>query len=358
MQHQQQKGDTLAVSVIIPTYKRGYLLTHVLEALTVQTSKNFEVLIIVKPSGDETDQIIEKYREKLQINVVLQNHGYVTDALNLGLKNAKGEIIVLLDDDAIPFPNLIQSYILAYSVPNIGAVAGDVVPVILKENKICQFKDTPSEIISSKIPRLTLFRKFRHYPLKGLENYLFYISKAGFVSLNYKVAQKASDNKIVDSFLAKGANMSFSSKFVAEFQFPTSCILGLAFEQYLAWYLWKKGCRVIFNPSIKVYHIHHGQSLSRNIRDVKKVAVHCAETSLLFYRLYGSEPELSIMHRIVWLLMDPFVDVLHICLRKKNFSVKMFKNVFFAELIGLRWFICKKLGLNYSPLIDLEKMLR
>lgn len=56
---------TPTVSVIIPTYKRGHLLKHVLEALTNQSCQDFEVLMIVKPSGDTTEEVIKEYREKL-----------------------------------------------------------------------------------------------------------------------------------------------------------------------------------------------------------------------------------------------------------------------------------------------------
>jgi len=169
-----------AVSIIIPTYKRGHLLTYVLEALTTQTNADFEVLMIVKPSGDGTEQVIKEYFERLAITIIIQTQGYVTDALNLGLKRAEGDIIVFLDDDAIPFPNLIQSYVMSYSLSGIGGVAGDVIPVVVEENKICQFKDTPSEIIpKDTFEKNTLFRRLIDRPLKGLENYLLYLSKEG-----------------------------------------------------------------------------------------------------------------------------------------------------------------------------------
>jgi glycosyltransferase involved in cell wall biosynthesis len=354
---QCQKERKPTVSIIIATYKRGHLLNHVLDALTAQTIEDFEVLTIVKPSGDGTEQVIAQYHERLKIKVIIQNHGYVTDALNLGLKNVEGEIIVLLDDDAIPFPNFVQSYILSYASPEVGGVAGDVIPVTLNGNKICPLAATPSEIVRPAALENTFVRKLRNCPLKGLENYFLYISKAGVLYFNHKVSGKASI-QIVDSLLAKGANLSFSLKASAGFQFPTSCIIGLTFEQYLGWFLWKKGYRVLFNPEIKVYHINHGQSLSRNIKDAKKEALFCAEEKLLFYRLYGDEPELSMMYRLVWLLLDVMLDIKNICLYKKTSCIRMAKNKFFAELIGLRWLICKKLGSNYSPLVDLEKMLK
>jgi len=355
LQHSKRKNPT--VSVIIATYKRGHLLNYVLEALSDQTIKDFEVLMIVKPSGDRTEQVIEAYRERLKIKVIIQTYGYFTDALNLGLKHVEGDIIVFLDDDAIPFPDLIHSYILSYSMPNVGGVAGDVIPVILKENKIYPFKDIPSEITFTKDLKKTFFRKIINRPLKGLDNYLIYISRAGFVCLNHEVASRAG-SQCVNSLLAKGANMSISSKASTGFQFPASWILGLSNEQYLGLHLWKKGYSVIFNPAVKAYHINHGQSLSRNVKDAKKAAILCTEVRLLFYRLHGSEPDLSAMHRLVLLILEIIVDIKNICLHRETSRINMFKNKFFAELIGLRWLIYKRLGLSYSPLADLEKMLQ
>lgn len=207
---------------------------------------------------------------------------------------------------------------MAYSSPDVGGVAGDVIPVTMNGgHKICLFPDTPSELVRPVTLRNIFARRIRNRPLKGLENYFLYLSKAGILYFNNKIAEKASNNLIVDSLLAKGANMSFSLKASTGFQFHTSCILGLTFEQYLGWYLWKKGYRVLFNPTIKVYHIHHGQTLSRNVKDPKKVALSCTEEKLLFYRLYGDEPELSIMYRLVWLLLDVLLDIKNICLHKK-----------------------------------------
>ena len=346
------------VSVIIPTYKRGHVLNHVLKALTNQTSKDFEVLMIVKPSGDGTEEVIKEYSQKLNSKVIIQSEGYVIDALNLGLKNADGEIIVFLDDDAIPFPNLIQAYITSYTTPEIGGVAGEVISVALRGDKVCQLEGNPSEIITPEIKNQSsnIAIKLWSRPLKGLEDYLIYLSKAGFVSINSEAANRAL-SQIVNSLLGKGANMSISSKAAAGFKFPTSWILGLTFEQYLGWYLWKKGYRVIFNPEIKAYHIHHGQSLSRNIKEPKKEAVLYTEARILFYRLYGSEPELSVMHRLVLLFIETIVDIKSICLNKETFRIARSKNKFYAEVLGLRWLIYKKLRLDYSPLADLKKML-
>ena len=351
---------TPTVSVIIPTYKRGHLLKHVLEALTNQSCQDFEVLMIVKPSGDTTEEVIKEYREKLAIKVVKQNQGYVIDALNLGLNHTQGKIIVFLDDDAIPFPDLISEYIMAYKTTGVGGVAGDVVPVTIFGNKICQIEGTPSEIleVNKKLYSENAFiKKLCNRPLKGLEDYLLYLSKAGFVSLNFEAKNRALSQR-VNSLLAKGANMSISSDAAKGFRFPDAWILGLTFEQYLGWYLWKKGYQVLFNPAIKAYHIHHGQSLSRNIRDAKKEAVLYTEDRLLFYRLYDSEPELSLIHRLVSLAIETTIDIKSICLNKDNTRINKLKSKFSAEMLGIKWLIHKKIGSKYTPRADLERILQ
>lgn len=347
------------VSIIIATYKRAYLLDCVLNALTNQTYKNFEVLAIVKPSEDKTEDIIEKYSNRLKIKVISQSKGFVVDALNLGLKKTKGQITIFLDDDAIPFPNLVQTHVESYRLSNIGGVAGNLLTTTIDDLEICDFKKKPSELVHS-FNRTSLATrigmKVWNQPIKGLEDYLFYISKAGIASMNNKVADSA-NHQIRKSLLGRGANMSVLSATVEEFSFPNSWILGFTFEQFLGWYLWKKGYTVIFNPKIQAYHIQHGQSLSRNLETKRETLLHI-EKKILFYRLYGIEPELSVMHRIVWLIVETMIDVKRICINKEIHRIARIKSTLYSEVIGIKWTLYNMLNLTYSPLSDLEKLLK
>jgi glycosyltransferase involved in cell wall biosynthesis len=51
------------MSVLIPTYKRAHLIIHVLEGLKKQTYSNFEVLVVLKSSGDGTEQILKNFEK-------------------------------------------------------------------------------------------------------------------------------------------------------------------------------------------------------------------------------------------------------------------------------------------------------
>lgn len=342
------------VSVLIPTYKRAHLIGYALEGLRKQTYRNFEVIIVLKPSGDGTEEAIKIYENAMDIKLILQKDGYVTDALNLGLTHAEGDIITFLDDDAIPFPDWIQNHVKIYTESDVGGVAGDVIPIKMKGNELIPVKGKTSEIIPSFKPFLeTIGRKIWNRPLEGLENYLVYISKAGAVAYNTNLSQKARCQP-TKSLLGMGANMSILSRAVENFKFPSSWILGLTWEQFLGWHIWKKGFNLIFNPNAKVYHIFHEQTLTRNIKEAKRDTLRIIEHNLLFYQLYNLEHNLSKLHRIAWLTFSALLNIKKICKEKEIQRNTEIKSMFQSEIIGLKWLIYRKLGSYYSPLMDLE----
>ncbi len=346
------------VTILIPTYKRASLLDYALNGLTNQTYFNFEVLVVFKPSGDGTEQVVNGYVNKLKINSIPQTGRYMIDALNTGLSNAKGEIILFLDDDVIPFPNLVQTHVESYRLPNIGGVAGDVLRASFGDKEIGEFKNKPSDLLPTQSRVSSAARigmKVWNQPLQGQESYLFYISKAGVACMNSNAANAATQ-KITKSLLARGANMSVLSAAISDFRFPTSWILGFTFEQYLGWYIWKKGYTQLFNPKIKVYHLAHGKSLSRNFRATKRETLLFTEQKLLFYRLYGMEPQLSLLHRLVWLAFETLIDIKRICLNKELHRTAGVKSTFYSAVIGAKMVLQKMLHLTYSSLSDLEKL--
>ena len=48
------------VTVVIPTYKRADILPHLLSALKRQTYQNFDLVVVVKPSGDGTEELLKQ----------------------------------------------------------------------------------------------------------------------------------------------------------------------------------------------------------------------------------------------------------------------------------------------------------
>jgi glycosyltransferase involved in cell wall biosynthesis len=98
------------ISVIIPTYNRGYVIRQTLDSVLVQTISDFEILIVDDGSTDDTKQIIDEIKDS-RIKYFYQNNGGVSSARNLGLKNAQGKFVCFLDSDDLWPANFLQTMI-------------------------------------------------------------------------------------------------------------------------------------------------------------------------------------------------------------------------------------------------------
>jgi GT2 family glycosyltransferase len=93
------------VSIILPSRNGAHLLAECLAALWAQTFRDFEVVVVDDASTDNTYDLLLGYPEvkKLVRLPGTRGHGFVA-AVNAGLVEARGGIIVLLNNDAVPDP--------------------------------------------------------------------------------------------------------------------------------------------------------------------------------------------------------------------------------------------------------------
>ena len=88
------------ISVIVPVYNVEPYLEKCLDSIIGQTYKDLDILVIDDGSTDHSDEICDKYAEKdKRIKVFHTENRGLSAARNLGLENAKGEYIGLVDSD-------------------------------------------------------------------------------------------------------------------------------------------------------------------------------------------------------------------------------------------------------------------
>ena len=89
------------ITILTPTYNREKNLKMAYESLKSQTDKRFEWLIIDDGSKDNTKVYINKIKKDKIINIryIYKENGGKHTALNVGTKEAKGELILTLDSD-------------------------------------------------------------------------------------------------------------------------------------------------------------------------------------------------------------------------------------------------------------------
>jgi glycosyltransferase involved in cell wall biosynthesis len=91
----------MLLSVIIPTHNRMAPLEKCLWALEAQTWREFEVVIAVDGSTDGTLALLEafKHRQPFPITVLANPQAGRSAARNAAMNAARGEILVMCDDD-------------------------------------------------------------------------------------------------------------------------------------------------------------------------------------------------------------------------------------------------------------------
>ena len=332
--------------MVIPTYKGAKWIGYTLSALERQTFKNFDVIVIIKPSRDGTERIVENYKHSLKLTMVIQKRGGFIDALNIGLRKAKGEIIAFLDDDAVPFRTWLEQLVRTYKQMRVAGVAGDVIPAIMRDGRLSLIREKGSEVLpKDEVPIGKIGLKLWYRPLEGQEKYLFYITKSGVPHRNVACEKVQGAMK---SLLGMGANMSFLRTAVKDFRFSKSMstTTGYANEQYIGWWLWAKGHNVVLNPKVKVRHIVHGQSLGRFFKGKRVLTVE-SEIQLFFYRLLPYEKGLSMMHRIVYLAFRTAICVKNVG-KDRTYWYRL-RGVIHGNILGLAWLISRKIGGSYIP---------
>ena len=90
----------IKVSVIVPVYNVEPYLEKCLDSLVNQTLKNIEIICINDGSPDNSQKIIDKYKNRYSNIVSIEdtNHGQGY-ARNKGINLAKGKYIMFLDSD-------------------------------------------------------------------------------------------------------------------------------------------------------------------------------------------------------------------------------------------------------------------
>ncbi|OGC03833.1 hypothetical protein A2276_08280 [candidate division WOR-1 bacterium RIFOXYA12_FULL_43_27] len=107
------------LSVVIGTFNQKDSLKLVLESFTKQTYKDFEIIVVDSSSTDGTEEIVRTEQCSVPtLQYIRQENNGKTAARNRGIKEAKGEIILLTDADMIADSQLVEEHIKAHKKYN------------------------------------------------------------------------------------------------------------------------------------------------------------------------------------------------------------------------------------------------
>ena len=117
------------ISIIICTFNSHKTISDTIKSIKKQNYKNYEIVIIDNNSHDNTLKIIKNFKIKNLKIISVINVG-LYEAINIGIKKAKGKIISILHSDDFYYnKDVLSSVVKGFRLSNALIVYGDLLYV-------------------------------------------------------------------------------------------------------------------------------------------------------------------------------------------------------------------------------------
>lgn len=91
----------MLISVVIPAYNREKYIEKSVRSILSQDYKELEVIVVDDGSKDKTSEVVSKIDDERVKLITCEKNGGACKARNIGIENAKGEIIAFQDSDDV-----------------------------------------------------------------------------------------------------------------------------------------------------------------------------------------------------------------------------------------------------------------
>jgi len=192
------------ISAIITTFNRANFLKKAIRSALNQTFKDFELLILDNNSTDETETVVKGFPDK-KIKYIKHRPLNISQARNLGIKEAKGKYIAFLDDDDDWLPNKLKDQIEIFKKekdPEVMMIYGGFIRTYANSKKTEKYipqskgkitatllwqKDPVTGSASNPLIKKEIFKKIGGYDEKVLtgEDWEFYLRLSKKYKINF-----------------------------------------------------------------------------------------------------------------------------------------------------------------------------
>ena len=292
-----------SISIIIPTKDRIQDIARCLESILIQTILPDEVIIVDSSDTEELKSTFNSFDNLnigyVHIEVDKKFKGSQQIAMNVGLDNSDGDILIFLDDDVILDKNYIENIVRVFENDAEGKIGGVTGEVVVEEN--------------SPIKRfLILF--YQAIPL------IFFLTRHGdgrFQASGFPtIIKSGSVNELTNVEFLYGCNMAFRKNVIAEFRFDENLnIHGCCFgdDDDTAYRISRK-YQNIYTPFAKAVHNMSPVRANKYVKNRLMVMNH--------YYLFKKNLPQDFTHKFAfwWSVMGLFVKETIMGVMKRNSS--------------------------------------
>ncbi len=285
------------ISIIICTYNRQDILQKTLAEFSLQSASenDYEIVLINNNSPDDTEAVCSDFTGKhpaIHFNYIMEMNQGLSYARNRGVKEAKGEILVFLDDDAFIMKDYVKNLKAFFQThPDAMLAGGRIFPYfeserpqwmsrfllsitssIDKGNQICLFKGRSYPIGANMIFKRKIFDDFGLFDVQlgrrgdnmeaAEEKDLFLRVKKAGIPIYYlpdvSVRHWVPDKRLTDEYFSRQAyGIGYSEKVrannISSMEYLKSCgreifKWGATFILFLAYALcfqFSKACKLV-----------------------------------------------------------------------------------------------------------------
>ena len=154
---ENQLADHPAVTVLIDTYNYGHFLGRAIESVMGQTypSSSIEILVVDDGSTDNSAEVVQRYGER--VRYIRKARGGQASAINEGFRQARGDVVCLLDADDYFYPDKVSRVVAEFqSSPAVGLVHDrfDIIDEVSQRTREISWERTWTgrKVTVSKVP--------------------------------------------------------------------------------------------------------------------------------------------------------------------------------------------------------------
>jgi GT2 family glycosyltransferase len=249
-------NNALSFSIAISTFDRNDDLEKCLFALSKQTFKDFEILIVNGGKPEPVRNTLKMFTG-LNIKIVDQERKGIVEARNLGWRRSSADIVCFIDDDLIVSPQWLENIRAAFLSD--GKIAGVTGPTLIPEDRLNNrdFMYFLRESGASKNILIRIFAKL--YKEIILENKIMNVGKilkSGAFTPGSNFKECLDLPGLIEVDYLEACQMCFKRSLLAELNGFDYIYEGTGEwnEPDFAFRVRKKGYRLVFNPKAVTYH--------------------------------------------------------------------------------------------------------
>lgn len=115
------------VSIIVPVYKVEAYLEECIKSILNQSYENFELILVDDGSPDQCGTICDRWASTdHRVKVIHKANGGLSDARNVGIDAAKGELITFIDSDDFISKNYLEALVIKQQECQADIVQGEM----------------------------------------------------------------------------------------------------------------------------------------------------------------------------------------------------------------------------------------